>query len=299
MAIPIATLTKAMLSMIMSRTSKQYKRATESFALKYSSEMFPLVFVSKRHRDRCRPTSRSRRYVPPRTSSQPVMRDRAGGHGRDDDWTPPAWAHPVESVPAPPSRPSGAFYQPGTTRRIDIRGSGAILGLAIAPAITGAAALVLGLWPTFSSPVGATPRGMLTLLFLQLVGLFTARVLNRWVEKLGALGFQGSRQITVEANNTPLYRLALFSRHLGEKNGLQYEIAQLFGEPGPIALVDCVQHFISLFEQVRLDGVEILLAVPGAATGGAQLGHNVDEALELLASVQGNPRIARGDFSRA
>jgi hypothetical protein len=42
---------------------------------------------------------------------------------------------------------------------------------------------------------------------------FTARVLNRWIEKLGALGFQGSRQITVEANRTPLYRLALFSRH--------------------------------------------------------------------------------------
>ena len=42
---------------------------------------------------------------------------------------------------------------------------------------------------------------------------FTARVLNRWIEKFGALGFQGSRQITVEANRTPLYRLALFSRH--------------------------------------------------------------------------------------
>lgn len=42
---------------------------------------------------------------------------------------------------------------------------------------------------------------------------FAALVLNRWVEKLGALGFQGSRQITVEANRTPLYRLALFSRH--------------------------------------------------------------------------------------
>jgi three-Cys-motif partner protein len=42
---------------------------------------------------------------------------------------------------------------------------------------------------------------------------FTNRVINRWVEKLGALGFQGSRQITVEANGSPLYRLALFSRH--------------------------------------------------------------------------------------
>lgn len=42
---------------------------------------------------------------------------------------------------------------------------------------------------------------------------FAARVLNRWIEKLAALGFQGSQQITVEANGTPLYRLALFSRH--------------------------------------------------------------------------------------
>jgi three-Cys-motif partner protein len=42
---------------------------------------------------------------------------------------------------------------------------------------------------------------------------FTTRVINRWVEKLGALGFQGSRQITVDANGSPLYRLALFSRH--------------------------------------------------------------------------------------
>jgi three-Cys-motif partner protein len=42
---------------------------------------------------------------------------------------------------------------------------------------------------------------------------FTTLVLNRWVEKLAALGFQGSRQITVEANGNPLYRLALFSRH--------------------------------------------------------------------------------------
>lgn len=42
---------------------------------------------------------------------------------------------------------------------------------------------------------------------------FTARVINRWFEKLRDLGFQGSRQITVEANGSPLYRLALFSRH--------------------------------------------------------------------------------------
>lgn len=75
-------------------------------------------------------------------------------------------------------RPAGAFYQPGTTHRIDIRGSGAILGLAIAPAITGSAALVLGILPVFSSPAAATPRGMLALLLLQVAGLFAARLLN-------------------------------------------------------------------------------------------------------------------------
>jgi len=33
---------------------------------------------------------------------------------------------------------------------------------------------------------------------------FTNRVINRWIEKLTELGFQGSRQITVEANGWPL-----------------------------------------------------------------------------------------------
>jgi three-Cys-motif partner protein len=42
---------------------------------------------------------------------------------------------------------------------------------------------------------------------------FTERVLSRYTEKFSQLGFQGSRQITVEANGKPLYRLALFSRH--------------------------------------------------------------------------------------
>lgn len=42
---------------------------------------------------------------------------------------------------------------------------------------------------------------------------FTERILSRFLEKLASLGFQGSRQITVEAHGTPLYRLALFSRH--------------------------------------------------------------------------------------
>jgi three-Cys-motif partner protein len=42
---------------------------------------------------------------------------------------------------------------------------------------------------------------------------FTVRVINRWIEKLAGLEFLGSRQVTIEANGSPLYRLALFSRH--------------------------------------------------------------------------------------
>ena len=101
------------------------------------------------------------------------MRDRHGRGG--DDWTPPAWTHPVEKPPTAPARPKGAFYQPGSSRRIDVRGSGAILGLAIAPAVTGAAALFLGVVPMFSSSAGTVPRGMLVLLFLQIAGLLFSR----------------------------------------------------------------------------------------------------------------------------
>ena len=113
------------------------------------------------------------------------MRDRSGGHGRGDDWTPPAWTHPVETTPAAPARPTGAFYQPGIARRIDIRGSGAILGLAVAPAITGLTALFLGALPMFSSSAGTMPRGMLALLFLQLAGLLISRALQEPALVLG------------------------------------------------------------------------------------------------------------------
>jgi hypothetical protein len=103
------------------------------------------------------------------------MRDSSGGRGRGDDWVPPAWSHPVESAPTGPARPTGRFYQPGLAHRIDIGGSGAILGLAIAPAIAGIACLLFGVVPLFSTAAGTLPRGMLMLLLLQLGGLLISR----------------------------------------------------------------------------------------------------------------------------
>ena len=103
------------------------------------------------------------------------MRDSSVGRGRSDDWVPPAWTHPVETVPSSPPRPSGRIYQPGLAHRIDVGSSGAILGLAIAPAITGVACLFLGVVPMFSTAASTIPRGMLFLILIQLGGLFISR----------------------------------------------------------------------------------------------------------------------------
>lgn len=105
------------------------------------------------------------------------MRDRHGG-GRGDDWVPPAWTHPPEPSPSAPVRPRGAVFQPERARTIDIGASGAILGMAIAPAISGFFALVFGMLSLFSSAGGTMPRGMLALLFFQLGGLLAARSLK-------------------------------------------------------------------------------------------------------------------------
>jgi hypothetical protein len=51
---------------------------------------------------------------------------------------------------------------------------------------------------------------------------------------------------------------------------LQEEVAELVLEVGPGAALDGVEDLVGLFEGVALDGVEGLLAVPGAAAGGAR-----------------------------
>ena len=50
-----------------------------------------------------------------------------------------------------------------------------------------------------------------------------------------------------------------------------------------VAPVDGVEHLVGLFQGVRLDAVESLLAVPRAPAGSAQPRHQIDQLLELFA----------------
>ena len=76
--------------------------------------------------------------------------------------------------------------------------------------------------------------------------------------------------------------VAGFRGHLGVEEDLQEEVAEFVLEVGPGAALDGVEDLVGLFEGVALDGVEGLFAVPGAAAGGAQAGHDGGRALEGL-----------------
>src|SRR5260221_10262951 len=79
-------------------------------------------------------------------------------------------------------------------------------------------------------------------------------------------------------------KLVFLCRHLRNENSLQHEVAEFVGEPRPIAIVDGLQHLISFFEEIRLDGVKALLAIPRAAIGRTQPRHDTDQALESFPS---------------
>ena len=73
---------------------------------------------------------------------------------------------------------------------------------------------------------------------------------------------------------------AFFGGHLREEHGLQQQVAEFVGEALPVAGVDGVHHFIGFFEEIGLDGVEVLFAIPGAATGGAEARHDFNQTRE-------------------
>src|SRR5581483_7052375 len=76
---------------------------------------------------------------------------------------------------------------------------------------------------------------------------------------------------------------ALLLGHFCVEENLQEEIAQLTDEFGPIPIINGLEDFIGLFKSVGLDGVEGLLAVPGAAARSTQAGHNLNCSFEALA----------------
>ena len=75
--------------------------------------------------------------------------------------------------------------------------------------------------------------------------------------------------------------------HLRKEDDLQQQVAELLGELLPIARVDCVEDLVGFFEQVRLDGIEGLFAVPRAAAGSPQPRHDFHQPGKACGSGQG------------
>jgi len=73
---------------------------------------------------------------------------------------------------------------------------------------------------------------------------------------------------------------ALFPGDLCVEEYLKKEVAEFFGEFSVVSGIECVEDFVGFFDQIGAQGSVSLFAVPGAAVGGAQTGHDGDEFLE-------------------
>ncbi len=88
---------------------------------------------------------------------------------------------------------------------------------------------------------------------------------------------------------------APLGRHLRVERHLQQQVAQLVAQLGPIAAIDRIGHFVSLFDRVGRDRGEILLHVPRAtALGIAQPRHDREQVVEAVPDW-----LAHGACSRA
>ena len=81
------------------------------------------------------------------------------------------------------------------------------------------------------------------------------------------------------------------ARHLGIEQHLQQKIAQLLAKIGPMPPLDGVEDLIALFEGIFPDGVEGLLAIPGATTGTAQPGHDAHCFGEKRSRIEGHSSV--------
>ncbi len=68
-----------------------------------------------------------------------------------------------------------------------------------------------------------------------------------------------------------------FLGHLGEEDHLEEQVSEFLCQAVPILGIDRVHDFIRFFKKIRLDGLESLLAIPWAASGGAEPLHNLDQ----------------------
>jgi hypothetical protein len=75
-----------------------------------------------------------------------------------------------------------------------------------------------------------------------------------------------------------------FGRDLGEQDPFEDEVPDLVAERPAIVGVDGVKHLVGFFENERTEGLEGLLAVPGASIRRAQGRNEFDQALEQFGS---------------
>jgi hypothetical protein len=71
-----------------------------------------------------------------------------------------------------------------------------------------------------------------------------------------------------------------FGGDLGVKEDLKEEVAEFIGELGIVTGVEGIEDFVRFFDEVGAEGGVGLLAVPGAAGGRAEAGHESDEFFE-------------------
>ena len=90
----------------------------------------------------------------------------------------------------------------------------------------------------------------------------------------------------------------LVRRHLRIEQHLQQQVAQFFGEMRKVAPLDGVEDFVGLFQRVFANGVERLLAVPGASARCAQPRHDArPTAANSSAARAGSVTVAAGELS--
>ncbi len=72
-----------------------------------------------------------------------------------------------------------------------------------------------------------------------------------------------------------------FARHLGVHNDVEQDVAKLLAEVGVVGLVDGLDDLVTLLDEGGAEAGVGLLAVPGAAIGGAEAGDDVAEAGDI------------------
>jgi hypothetical protein len=101
----------------------------------------------------------------------------------------------------------------------------------------------------------------------------------------GGFGFDFAEDVRVAANHFVVNfaddvvdgEAVLFSGDLRVEEDLKEEVAEFLGEFGVVAGVEGVEDFVGLLDEVGAEGGVGLFAVPGAAAGDTETGHERGE----------------------